>query len=217
MEPSQQMMKGPRIGGLVLIIASAIMFVGAAIPFIAPSLNQAPWTDDPNQLAVAIAGNPTAWRWANGLILAAAIITALGLVPISVSFRGNSRLWAVTALLAFSMAAVFEAVDRMISINIFSWAAESGLDPMNSAVQGFILLDSALGGWFAILSFVALGLYGMAMVYQWDAKTIGWVFVASGLFGLVLQLIGAAIPGFVFLGTGAFGVVILLGGSTFDV
>jgi len=53
--------------GGMLIVATVIMFTGAAIGFFAPSLRDAPWTEDAHQAAITIAGNPSAYMWANGL------------------------------------------------------------------------------------------------------------------------------------------------------
>lgn len=196
-----------RIAPVVLVIAALVMFVGAAIPFVTPSLSEAPWSDDPALLAPAIANNPAPWALANGLILLAAIITGIALTPITLNFTGASRSWAAAGLVAFLFGAVFAALDRMISAQVVTWAAETGLDSSDPSIQPFLLLDNSLGSAFVILSFVAIALFGMAMVEEENVAGIGWLFVAGGVFGVILQLIGAAIPGFVFLGTGALGIV----------
>ena len=91
-------------------------------------------TEDVKRVAAAIAGNPTAWRWANGLILVAAIVPALGLVPINLRFEGPARAWASTGLVAFVFAALFAAIYRMISIQVTTWAAPQYPDPTAFAV-----------------------------------------------------------------------------------
>ena len=57
---------GNRFPGGVMIGALAVFATGAAIGFLAPSLSDAPpfVTDDVDQVAAAIAGNPSAWQWA---------------------------------------------------------------------------------------------------------------------------------------------------------
>ena len=112
--------------------ALVIFTAGATIGFLAPSLRDAPpfVTDDVAEVAVAIAGNPSAWAWANGLILSAALITALGLVPITLQFEGSSRPWAFTGLVAFALGAVFEVIDRVITIGVTTWAAPQYPDPV---------------------------------------------------------------------------------------
>jgi len=94
-------------GGLLLIGAAAIFVTGAAIGFLAPSLSDAPpfVTDDVERVA-------------------AAMLTALGLVPLSLRFEGRSRPWAVVALVAFAFAAMFAAIDRIISMQVTTWAAQ---------------------------------------------------------------------------------------------
>ena len=154
----------------------------------------------------AIAGNPTAYAWANGLILAATLITALALVPLSIRFEARGRPCALTALATFCFAAVFEAIDRIISVNVYTWAAQQGLDVTDIALQAFIRLDDGLGDTFHILAFLSLGLYGIAMSKRAVAGGLGWVFVTASVIGIILQLVGAAIPAMVFFGTAAFGV-----------
>ena len=198
------------MAGTVLIIAAAIMFTGAAIGFLAPSLNEAPpfVTDDVERAAAAIAGNPTAWRWANGLILVAAILTALGLVPISLRFEGRARPWAWTGLAAYVFAAVFAAINRIISIQVTTWAAPQYPDEIVFTVwNAFELVGGGLGLTFYILGFIALGLYGIAMALADGTSGLGWAFVAAGMLGIALEVVGGAgIPAFVFLGTAALGV-----------
>jgi hypothetical protein len=194
------------LAGGLLMAATAIMFTGAAIGFFAPSLREAPWTDDPQQAAIAIAGNPNAYAWANGLILAAVLLTALALVPVTIQFKRSSRPWAWTALVAFALAAVFETIDRTIGVQVFTWAAQQHLSVTDPVVQAFIRFQDGLGYAFYILGFLALGLYGMAMLLQrTGASGLGWLFVAGGVLGIVLQVAGAAIPAMVFIGTAALG------------
>lgn len=195
-----------RLPGAVLIAAFVVFVTGAGIGFLAPSLRDAPpfVTDDVAAVASAIAGNPAAWRWANGLILAAAVITALGLVPISIRFNGASRTWALAGLVSFSMAAVLSVVSRLTGIGVTTWAAQQYPDPTVVAIfEAFRLMH--LGSAFMVLAFVAIGLYGMAMT-RMGAHGMGWVFVAVGLVGILLEAAGAAIPLFVYLTTAAFGV-----------
>ena len=209
METTQPTRLQGRVAGTVLIIAAAIMFTGAAIGFLAPSLREAPpfVTDDVERAAAAIAGNPTAWRWANGLILVAAILTALGLVPISLRFEGRGRPWAWTGLVAFVFAAVFAAIDRMISMQVTTWAAQRYPDATVFTVwEAFERFGGGLGVAFYILGFLALGLYGIAMAQTERTRGLGWAFVAASLFGIALEVVGAGIPAYVFLGTAALGV-----------
>ena len=196
-------------GSLLLIGALAVFVTGAAIGFLAPSLNDAPpfVTDDIARVAAAISGNPTAWRWATGLILAAAILTALGLVPLSFRFRGRSRTWAFMALGAFVFAAMFESIDGLISMEVTTWAAQQYPDATVFAVwEGFERLR--FGTAFYILAFIALGLYGFAIVQTQRTLALGWSFVTASGLAIALEVIaGVGIPGFVYLGTAALGVV----------
>ncbi len=209
MSTNRQTSSPERIPGALLIVAAGIMIAGAAIGFLAPSLSDAPpfVTDDVERVAQAIAGNPTAWRWANGLILVAAVLTALGLVPITFRFEGRGQPWAWMALVAFAFAAVFAAVDRIISIQVTTWAAPQYPDATVFAVwEAFERLGSGLGVTFYILGFLALGLYGIAMAQSEQTKGIAWGFVIASLLGIAVEVgLNAGIPAFVFLGTAALG------------
>lgn len=197
---------GHRLPGVVLIGAFVVMVAGAATGFLAPSLRDAPpfVTDDVASRAAAIAGNPAAWRWANGLILAAGIATALGLVPFTQRFEGRGRPWAGMGLVAFAFAAAFDTIDRSISIGVTTWAAQQYPDPTALAVwEAFRALR--LGTAFTLLAFLALGLYGLALREQPATDGLGWVFVAIGLGGILLEVAGGAIPAYVYLGTAGLG------------
>ena len=157
----RQLRKTNRTAGGMLIVATAIMFSGAAIGFFAPSLRDAPWTDDLHQAATTIAGNPSAYMWANGLIMAAAVLTALALVLLSLGFEGRARPWAWTAMVAFAFAALFEAIDRIISMQVHTWAALQQLELTDPAIRTFIRFQYSY-------NIVRSGVGGNGMaVYSW--------------------------------------------------
>jgi len=205
------------LGSRLLILAVVIMATGAVIPVFAPSLRDAPWTDDPQLAAAAIAGNPSAYAWAHGLFIAAAILTALGLVPVSLAFQGRSRPWAMMALVAFAFAAVFSAINRIINIEVYTWGVGHGLNVTDPWVQALMLFQAGLSHLFNILAYLALSLYGIAMLQQLNPSQLGWIFVVGSLFGLVLHLAGGGIPAFVYIGAGALGVATWLLGITSEV
>jgi hypothetical protein len=208
MEITHQTDRTARFAGGILIVAALIMVTGAAIGFQAPSLRDAPWTDDPQLAAATIAGNPGAYAWANGLILAAAILTALGLVPASILFPSRSRPWAWSGMAAFALAATFEAVDRTISIQVFTWAAQQDFQVTDPTIQAFIRLQGGMSDLFYSLGFLAISLFGIALLKADRWGTVGWIFAAVGVLGILLHLAGAAIPAMVFFGTAGLGAVI---------
>ena len=212
----RQSRKTNRVAGAMLIVATAIMFTGAAIGFFAPSLRDAPWADNAHEATTTIAGNPSAYIWANGLIMAAAVLTALALVPLSLGFEGRARPWALTAMVAFAFAAMFEAIDRIIRMQVHTWAVQQQLDLADPIVRPFIRIQSGLDYSYNILGFIALGLYGVAMLVRSGVGGIGWLFLAGGIFGIFLQVSDATIPAMVFFGTGALGVVTLLSDASSD-
>lgn len=193
------------------------MLVGAAIGALAPSLRDVPWSDDPQVLAQAIVGNPNALIWANALFLAATLITTFALVVISNRFDRAARSWALVAFTTFFFAAVFEVFDRLMSMSVYPWAALQGVDVTSFTAQAFIRLDNVLGVTFHTLGFLAIALFGIAFTRAGLHRWFGWLILAGGLFGIILQVVGVVIPAFVFLGTTAFGVGIWFFGVGIDV
>lgn len=145
--------------------------------------------------------------WANGLILAAAIATALALVPISMRFEGGARTWGWVGLVTFAFAAVFGVIDRMISIQVTTWAAPRYGDATVSEI--FVPFDrfgAVLGSAFILLGFLAITFYGVAMLRTPSDDGLGWLFVGFGVLGMLSEAVGVAIPGMVYFGTAGLGI-----------
>lgn len=188
---------GVNWAGFVLIGGFVIFSIGAIIGFVAPSLRDAPWEGD----LAAIAGNPAAYRWANGLILASGIVTALGLASLNVRFADRSRSWASMGLVAFGFAAVFLALDRILSMEVTTWAVSQSQETALVVFDAFDQFDDGLSGWFYFTGFASLGLYGIALTQTKLARGSGWLFVGVGLLGIGLAIVDGVIPGMIFLGT----------------
>ncbi len=196
-----QEVRGP--ASFLLVAGGVVMVAGAAIGFLAPSLREAPWEGD----LTAIAGNPSAHAWANGLILLAGIITALGLTALSSRFQEPSRTWAWMGMVSFAFAAVFLSLDRILSMEVETWAASQDLNTSTAPLfEAFVRFDEGLSSWFYLLGFGSLGLYGVALTRTGAATGTGWVFAMAGTAGIGLALLGAPIPAMVFFGTAALGV-----------
>ena len=205
-----------QLGGIVLIASTVIMFAGAGVATFTLTQSQTGFGGEPEQLLAAIAANPSAWRLADILILAAIILTAVGLVPITLGFGGPGRSWAQAGFLVFSISAVLGAIRRIVSIYLEPWVAVDGIDLNNTTVKAFSRFGEGLGEWFTILAFTAVALFGMAFLRSTESSATGWLFVGGGVIGLILHLVGAGIPAFIFLETGALGVVMLLHGIPTD-
>jgi len=115
-----------------------------------------------------------------------------------------------TAMAAFAFAAIFEALDRIINVKVRTWAAQQTFEFADPAVQTFFRFQYGLDYSFNIFGFTSLGLYGVAMLMRSGVGGVGWLFIAGGIFGIILQVSGATIPAMVFFGTGALGVAALL-------
>jgi hypothetical protein len=205
-----------QLGGIVLIASTIIMFAGAAVSYFTLAQGQTGFGGEPEQLLAAIAANPSAWRLADILILAAIILTAVGLVPITLGFGRPGRTWAQAGLLVYSISAALGAIRRIVSIYLEPWVAVEGIDLNDITVEAFSRFGEGLGEWFTILAFIAVALYGMAFLRSTETNSIGWLFIGGGAAGLILHLVGAGIPAFIFLETGALGGAILLRGRPPD-
>ncbi len=212
MSPTTNLQEATRLGGGLLVLGTLTMMVGAAIPFLSPSLSQAPWTDDPQVAAAAIAGNPTAYAWANGMFMAAGLITALGLVPISLGFPGRARPWAMMGVLAFAIGATSSAINRTINIKIITWAAVQHIDPGGELAQMLIRFQSGLEQLTHLLAYLSIALFGVALIRRANPGWLGWLFFSAGLIGLIAWAVAAPIPAFIFFGTGALGVTSWIAG-----
>lgn len=205
-----------QLGGIVLVASTIIMFAGAAVANFTLAQSQTGFGGEPEQLLAAIAANPSAWRFADILILAAIILTAVGLVPITLGFGGPGRSWAQAGLLVFSISAALGAIRRIVSIYLEPWIAVERIDLNNTTVEAFSRFGVGLGEWFTVLAFIAIALYGMAFLRRSESNPAGWLFIGGGAVGLALHLVGAGIPAIIFLETGALGVAILLHGRLPD-
>ena len=101
---------------------------------------------------------------------------------------------------------MFQAIDRVISVQVYTWAAQEGLEATEPAIAAFIQFQDGLGVLFYVLGFLALGLYGMAISRRPEDAGLGWLFVGGGIVGILLAVIGAVIPAMIFFGTAALGV-----------
>jgi len=205
-----------QVGGSVLIASTIIMFAGAASANFVLAQSHTSFGAEPEQILAAIAAKPSAWRLGDILILIAIILTALGLVPITLEFGKSGRSWASAGFLAFSISAILGVIRRITSIYLEPWVAVERIDLKDTTVQAFSRFGVGLGEWFTILAFVAIALYGIAFLRRPESNATGWLFIGGGAVGLILHLVGAGIPAFIFLEIGALGVAILLHGKPTD-
>lgn len=193
-----------RSAGALVVAAAAVMFAGASIPFLT-NLGGEAWQGTPDEVLAAVSRDPSAWRLANGLIALAAAATAVGLAWITGVFD-SGRATARAGLIAFVIGSSSELVSRVLNMTLTKWVAEgSGGRAIADSYEGFYLFGEGLIDAFILLGFVALALFGIA-VRQEGITWLGTMLVIFGLGGLVLELIGAAIPALVYIGTAILGI-----------
>jgi len=206
----ENMIRNPSTtGSWLLVISLAIFSIGAVIGFVAPSLREAPWSDDPQLALRAKAGNPSAHVLANSLILSSALVAALGLIAFTLEFKSTAQAWAVTGAVSFLLSAIFITLDRLISIKVITVIAQEGLASHSSAFTLFNSLQDGLSALFYYLGFLAITLIGIAYSQTPDSSGQGAALIIGGISGVALTLAGGVIPGMVFLGTGAIGIMAL--------
>lgn len=198
----------PRIAGSVLVVAAVVMFAGASIPFVTKLGGEA-WYGTPTEVLVAVSESPVAWKWANGLIAVAAIGTAAGLAGI------NSRLVpgegaALAGLIVFTLAAGVELVGRILLVTVTPWVAEQPSTSSIAALYDAVYqLGEGLIRAFILVAFVSLALFGIAAL-QANITWLGIILILFGIAGLVLEVVGAAIPALIYIGTATLGASIVL-------
>ncbi|MDX1467743.1 MAG: hypothetical protein R3258_00215 [Acidimicrobiia bacterium] len=195
-----------RIGGILLILGAIVMFTGAAIPFLTHLGGEA-WTGLPGEVMSAVARGPGLWRWANGLIAVAALITVLGLAGAVRLFWSDGPL-ALAGLATFVVATGLEITSRTLNMSVYPWAAAQGKPAATVVFEGLYELSESLIQGFILIAFVALVLFGIAAL-QYGAGGLGALLVVFGVIGIFLEIVGAAIPALVFMGTGALGIWML--------
>lgn len=192
-----------KTAGAILVVGAVLMLTGASIPFLSVIGGEA-WQGAPDEVLAAVAKGPAAWRWANGLIAGAAVVTATGLTGLYVG-SSSGRLAALAGLIAFSVGATLDVTARIINMTITPWA--TGSDANSATIDvffGFKEFSEGLIRGFIFVGLVSLILLGVAGIQQ-EASWLGTLLIVFGVAGLMMELVGAAIPAVIYLGTGAIG------------
>jgi hypothetical protein len=82
---------------------------------------------------------------------------------------------------------------------------KTSMEAITDSYEGFYLFGEGLIDAFIFLGLVALALFGIAVIQEGITR-LGTVLVIFGLGGLVLELIGVAIPALVYVGTAILGI-----------
>lgn len=196
-----------QLSAILLVGAAVIMFTGAGIAVLSPSLNPAVFTSDLRVYLESVESNPIAWMWAQGLIITGGIVTLFGLVALAQKFQGYARQWGWVGVAAYGLSTVFLALNRILDMSVGILATELLADPNSlKSFTPLLAIDDILGDWWGALAWVSLVATGIALIRTAGIRVKGTAFTAVGLVGLGLDLIGATIPAMIFFATAALGI-----------
>lgn len=200
-----------RLAGAVLVVGTAIMLVGAALPLLT-GLGLEAWTADWDRKLDVVIGNSTAWRVANGLIIFGAVVTVVGIALVANLLRDLNRpSEAAAAVALFPVGVALEAVSRTANMTTTVWAAEAKAAG-DTSYRLFEVIDqwrALMGDLFLILASVALVVIGFGF-QRTGQVALGLLGLFFGGIALLLAAVSALFPAVVFLGTGALGAALLL-------
>jgi hypothetical protein len=206
-----------RLAGAVLALAFILFAIGATLPLLGRNGNTRIFMlPDPEYLR-AIAHNPVAWRWANILMGAAALVLLTGLQMLTTILEGvNERTLSRLGLVGFLVAAVlwviFSAFRATTTITAAREMVAKGevppyYEPMGQWAGGLFKV-------YAVVGFLTPAAYGgsllqTALVPGWAA----WVTIIFSLAMLVLLLIqGDTLPAYHYLPGLLVGVILIVQG-----
>lgn len=200
------------IAGGLLILSFALFAVGSSLPLVGQRGNQRIYTLPSEDQLDAIGHNPGAWRWANVLMGAAAILLVSGLALVA-ALLGDATL-ARLGLTIFTIAAVmwvvFSAYRATVPIQVADMMASGGSIPAYH--QALAQWAGALFTTYATLAFLSLAAYGGAIIQTGLlAGWVGWATVIFSLGLLLLMLVmGDTLPYFHYLPPLLIGILLLI-------
>lgn len=193
-----------RVTGLVLLAGAGLMFAGGGLPFIT-SLGGEAWTSRGVEQLAVIAGAPTAWLWANGLILAGTVLTVSGVAAATRWLEHHDVNAAARAsAVAFSIGAGLWIAALVMRMSVTLWAADLAEIGSSTAdvYEAFDLFQERSLDVFMALGLGSLALIGVALLPRMRALGAALVLVAA--LGVGLGIV-ERIPAFVYMASAVLG------------
>lgn len=201
----------PRSPGSFSLSVPRSWGAGAAVPSLT-GLGLEAWTADWERRLDIVATNTTAWRAANALIIAGAVVTVVGIALVANLLRAlNRRSEAAAAVAIFPIGVALEAVNRTANMTTTVWAAEAKAagDDTYRLFEAIDQWRSVMGDLFLVLGAVALVVIGFGF-QRAGVSPLGLLGLAFGGFALMLAVLGALVPAVIFLATGTLGAALLI-------
>ena len=172
-----------RFTGITLIVGFLLFLAGASMPLTDTKGNFI-WYLPPREWLLVIFAHPLLWQWDTLLLFGGSVVTALGLVLLTMLFRdAGDRAFSQLGLVAFVFGAVLWVIILAFRLSIDPWAAQE--TARTAVLPDFYvpltLWTHALFVIYTILAFSALATYGAALLStrvlpHW----VGWLAIVYG-------------------------------------
>ncbi|HEY1391429.1 MAG TPA: hypothetical protein VGF38_23015, partial [Ktedonobacterales bacterium] len=185
---------GYQLTGILLILALILFAIGAGLPFVAGSRNNAIYMlTSPDNLS-AIAANLTIWRWANIFMGVAVVILLAGLTLLTAVLEAKEWVFSRMGLAGFLLAAVlwliFSAFRGVVTVRVAQDMAAVGTSTTGAAPAYYAPLAQwmfALFFIYAVLGFLALAAYGVSLLQ--GGLLPAWAGWATLLFSIAMLIV----------------------------
>ncbi|HEU0027908.1 MAG TPA: hypothetical protein VFQ25_12390, partial [Ktedonobacterales bacterium] len=174
----------PHMAGALLILGAILIGVGASVATMAKDKGgPVIWGQPPREWLRLIFEHQDAWRWGAILWIAGMVVTLLGLPLLTDLLRSaGDPGFAQAGLLAFTVSIALWVISLSFRASVDIWAARTAA-ATHSVPESYAPLSAWSGALFiifTIIAFVALALYGGAIL----ASNLlpGWVGWASIIF-----------------------------------
>jgi hypothetical protein len=206
-----------RLTGVVLVLSFISFAIGGTLPIVGEKGNAGIFTLPLREHLLAVAGNATAWRWANIFMGAAAVLLLAGLTMLTTISEGAgervlSRLGLVGWLLAAVLWVIFSAFRAVVTVRASAEMAATGTVP--TYYEPLAQWNSALFFIYAVVGFLALAAYGGALL-QINLLPVwaGWATIIFSIATLALLLVqGDTLPAFHYVPPLLIGILLVLRG-----
>lgn len=210
-----------RVTGVLLILAFISFGVGATLPLLGQKGNMRIFTLPTREYLLAVANNPSVWRWANVFMGAAGIILLAGLTILTTLLEGaNERMLSRLGLVGFLLAAVLWVIFSVFRTTVTIRAAQemtvtgttggevpAYYEPLSQ--WGFTLFYV-----YAVVGFLALAAYGASLLQVGLLPVwVGWATLIFSIAMLILLLrTGDTLPAFHYVPPLLIGILLVFRG-----
>jgi hypothetical protein len=189
--PASELLSTPHVAGVLLIVGSILFLSGAgSYAFVRDKGGPMIFGQPPREWLRLVVEHQGLWRQATILFITGVIVTLLGLTLLGALFRGaGDPGYSQVGLLAFIFGAVMWVINLAARLTVDPWAAKAMVarGEIPEAYTPITAWTDALFMIYTILTFVALAIYGGAMLATGLLPSwVGWAAIIYCLAGLLL-------------------------------